>query len=49
MTHSNLVVFIIFLCKCPTETLQVDYKDNVSQELFVSRYACTKMQENHMY
>ena len=49
MTRSNLLVFIIFLFKCLTKTLEVDYTNNVSQELNVSHYDCTKMQGNRMY
>ena len=49
MTHNNLLACIIFLCNCQTETLEVDNVDNVSQELIVSHYNCTKMQDNRMY
>ena len=47
MTRNNLLVFIISLSL--TKTLEVDYTDNVSQELIVSHYDCTKMQDNRMY
>ena len=49
MTRNNLLVFIIFLFKSLTKTLEVDYTDKVSQELIVSHYHCTKMQDNRMY
>ena len=49
MTRNNLLVFIIFLFKSLTKTHEVDYTDNVSQELIVSYYDCTKMQDNRMY
>ena len=49
MTRNNLLVFIIFLFTSLTKTLEVDYTDNVSQELIVSHYDCTKMQDNRMY
>ena len=49
MTRNNLLVFIIFLFNSLTKTLEVDYTDNVSQELIVSHYDCTKMQDNRMY
>ena len=49
MTRNNLLVFIIFLFNSQTKTLEVDYTDNVSQELVVSHYDCTKMQNNRMY
>ena len=49
MTRNNLLVFIIFLFNSLTKTLEVDYTDNVSQELIVSHYDCTKMQNNRMY
>ena len=49
MTHSNLLVFIIFLLNFLTKTLEVDNTDKVSQELIVSHYDCTKMQDNRMY
>ena len=42
MTRNNLLVFIIFLFNSLTKTLEVDYTDNVSQELIVSHYDCTK-------
>ena len=49
MTRNNLLVFIIFLFTSSTKTLEVDYTDNVSQELIVSFYDCTKIQDNRMY
>ena len=49
MTRNNLLVFIIFLFNSLTKTTEVDYTDNVSQELIVSHYDCTKMQDNRMY
>ena len=49
MTRNNLIFFIIFLFNSSTKTLEVDNIDNVSQELIVSHYDCTKMQENRMY
>ena len=49
MTRNKLQVFIIFLFNSLTKTLEVDYTDNVSQELIVSHYDCTKMQDNRMY
>ena len=49
MTRNNLLVLIIFLFNSSTKTLEVDYTDNVSQELIVSHYDCTKMQDNRMY
>ena len=49
MTRNNLLVFISFLFNSLTKTLEVDYTDNVSQELIVSHYDCTKMQDNRMY
>ena len=47
MTRKNLLVFIFF--NSSTKTLEVDYTDNVSQELIVSHYDCTKTQDNRMY
>ena len=49
MTRKNLLVFIIFLFNSLTKTLEVDNIDNVSEELIVSHYDCTKMQDNRMY
>ena len=49
MTRNNLLVFIFFLFNSLTKTLEVDYTDNVSEELIVSHYDCTKMQDNRMY
>ena len=49
MTRNNLLVFIIFLFISLAKTLEVDSIDNVSQELIVSHYDCTRMQENRMY
>ena len=49
VTRNNLLFFIIFLFKSLTKTPEVDYTDNVSQELTVSHYDCTKMQDNRMY
>ena len=49
MTCNNLLVFFIFLFNSLTKTLEVDYTDNVSQELIVSHYDCTKMQDNRIY
>ena len=49
MTLNNLVVFIISLFNFLTKTLKVDYTDNVSQELTVCHYDCTKMQDNRTY
>ena len=49
MTCNNLLVFIIFLFNSLTKTLEVDYTDNVSQEIIVSHYDCTKLQDNRMY
>ena len=49
MTRNDLLVFIIFLFNSLTKTPEVDYTDNVSQELIVSHYDCTKMQDNRMY
>ena len=48
MTRNNLLVFIIFLFNSLPKTLEVDYTDNVSQELIVSHYDCTKRQDNRM-
>ena len=49
MTHINLLVFTSFLFNFLTNTLQVDNIDNVSQELIVSHYDCTKMKDNRKY
>ena len=49
MTRDSLLVFKIFLFTSLTKTLEIDNKDNVSQELVVSHYDCTKMQDNRMY
>ena len=49
MTPKNLLVFIIFLFNSLTKTLEVDYTDNVSQNIIVSHYDCTKVQDNRMY
>ena len=49
MTGKNLLVFIIFLFNSLTKNLEVDNIDNLSQELIVSLYDCTKMQDNRMY
>ena len=48
MTRNNLLVFIIFLFNSLTKILEVENIDNVSQELIVSHYDCTKMQDNRM-
>ena len=48
MTRNNLLVLIIFLFNSLTKTLEVDYTDNVSQEISVSHYDCTKMQDNRI-
>ena len=45
ITHNNLLVIFTF----PNSTLEVHNLDNVSQELIVSHYDCTKMQDNRMY
>ena len=49
MTSNNLLVFVVFLFNSLTKTLEFDYTDKVSQELIVSQYDCTKMQDNRMY
>ena len=49
MTRNDLLIFIIFLFNSLTKTLEVDNKENVSQELIVSHYDCTKTQDNRMY
>ena len=49
MTRNNLLVFNIFLFNSLTKALEVDNIDNVSQELIVFHYDCTKMQNNRMY
>ena len=49
MTYNNLLVFIIFLFNSPTNTLEVDSTDKVSQESIVSHYNCTKKLDNRMY
>ena len=49
MTRNNLLVLINFLFISFTKTLEAEYTDNVSQELTVSHYDCTKMQNNRMY
>ena len=49
MTRNNLLVFLIFLFNSLTKTLEVDNIDNLLQELIVSHYDCTKMQDNRMY
>ena len=49
MTHNSLLVFTIFVFSSLTKTFEVDYTDNVSQELIVSHYDCTKMQDIRMY
>ena len=49
MTRNNLLVFNIFLFNSLTKTLEVDNIDNVWDELFVSHYDCTKMQDNRIY
>ena len=49
MTRNNLIVFNIFLFNSLTKTLEVDYTDNVSQELIVSQCDCTKFQDNRLY
>ena len=49
MTHNILLVFIIFLFNPVIKALEVDNTDNVSQELIVSHYHCTKKQDNRMY
>ena len=46
MTHVNLLVFIVFLLTFLTITGEVDNIDNVSEELIVAHYDCTKMQDN---
>ena len=48
-TRNNLLIFIIFPFNSLTKTLEVDNIENVSQELIVSHYDCTKMQDNRMY
>ena len=49
MTRKNLLVFIIFLFNSLSETLEVDYTNNLSQDLIVSRYDCTKNEDNRMH
>ena len=49
MPHNNFSVFVVFIFHFFTNTLEVDKIDNVSQELIVSHYHCTKMQDNRMY
>ena len=49
MTRNNLLVLNTFLFNSLTKTLEVDNIDNVSQELIVSHYDCTEMQDNRMY
>ena len=49
MTRNNLLFFFNFLFNSLTKTLEVDNIDNVSQELIVSHYDYTKMQDNRMY
>ena len=49
MTRNNLLVLIIFLTNSLTKTPEVDNIDNVSQELIVSHYDCTKLQDNRIY
>ena len=49
MTRNNQLVFFIFLFNSLSETLEVHYTDNLSQKLIVSRYDCTKKEDNRMY
>ena len=49
MMQNKLLVFNIFLFNSQTKTLEIDSTDHVSQELIVSYYDCTKMQDNRMY
>ena len=49
MTHNILLVFIVFLLNSLSTTREVDNKDNVSQELIVFNYDCTKMQGKRKY
>ena len=49
MTYNNLLVCLISLLNFLTNTLEVDNIENLSQELFVSFYDCTKMQDNRSY
>ena len=49
MTHTNFLVFIVFPFYFLANTLEVQNIDNVSQELIVSHYDCTRIQDNRMY
>ena len=49
MTRNNLLVFIIFLFNSLTKTHEVNNIANVSQELIVSLYDCTKMRDDRIY
>ena len=49
MARNNLLVFTIFLFNSLTKALEFVNIDNVSPELIVSQYDCTKMQDNCMY
>ena len=49
MTRNILLLFKIFLLNSLTKTVEVDNIDNVSQELIVSHYDCTKMQDKRLY
>ena len=48
MTHNNLLAVNIFLFNSLTKTLEVDNTDNVSQDIIVSLYDCTKIEDNLM-
>ena len=49
MEPNNLLVFKQFLFTFLTNTHEVDNIKNVAQELIVSHYGCTKIQDNGMY
>ena len=46
MMHINSLVFIVFLFNFLTKTFEIDNIDKVCEELVVSHYDCTKMQDN---
>ena len=49
MAYNSLLVSLILLFEFLTNTLEVNNLDNVSQDLSVSHYCSTKMQDNRMY
>ena len=49
MAHNKFSVFVVFIFNFLTNTFEVDNLDSVSEELIVSHYDRTKIQNNRMH